>query len=73
MTQIIIPTNTNNSISKVIEIEYGSTRGVLFLGSYQAANDALTLKQYKIASILTIASDLTIKSTIGVTHKTIPL
>lgn len=70
MTQIIIPTNTNNSISKVIE---GKGNGVLFLGSYMAACDPLTLKQYKITAVLTIAADLIVKPGVGTSHRTISI
>lgn len=73
MTQIIIPTNTNNSISKVIEGEKGTGGATLFLGSCMAACDPLTLKQYKITAILTIAGDLLVKPGTGVTHKTIAI
>ena len=72
MTQIIIPTNTNNSISPVIEAGKGKN-GVLFLGSYQAACDPLTLKQYKITAVLTIAADLIVKPGLGTSHKTISI
>lgn len=70
MTQIIIPTNTNNSISMVIE---GKGKGVLFLGSYMSACDPLTLKQYKITAVLTIAADLIVKPGVGISHKTISI
>ena len=73
MTQIIIPTNTNNSISKVIEGGKGKTGAMLFLGSYMAACDQLTLKQYKITAVLTIAGDLVVKPGAGIAHKTIAI
>ncbi len=62
MTQIIIPANTSNSISKVIEIDIGSSRAVLYLGNYQAASSYEIIKQHKVQSVLTIASDLVVKT-----------
>ena len=73
MTQIIIPANTNNSISKVADFSLGSSKNSLFIGSVQAANDPFTIKVYKIVAILTVASEITVKPAIGFPHKIIKI
>jgi protein-tyrosine phosphatase len=71
MTQIIIPANTNNSICKVADFEFGAYPSALYIGSLQAASDPFTLKQYKIGSVLTVASEFIVKPGAGIAHKVI--
>jgi hypothetical protein len=55
----------------VAEFEFGSFKTVLYLGSLQAAGDPFTLKQYKIMSVLTVASEVAVKPGAGIMHKVI--
>lgn len=71
MTQIIIPANTNNSISKVADFSFGSSKNSLYIGNVEAANDPSTIKEYKIVAILTVASEITVKTSVGFPHKII--
>lgn len=72
MTKVLIPSNTNNYISKISEHRAEFKTTTLFLGSLQATDPHL-LREYRIAGILTIGVGLEVTVPLGVTHKTIKI
>lgn len=70
MTQIIIPGNTTNCISKIYTHQLESRKTYLFLGSLPSTEKSI-LREYHINSILTVGCGLEVMPPSGIVHKVI--
>ena len=72
MDKVIIPNNTNNAISRVMQHSTPFRTQSLFLGSLEATHCKI-LSEYKITAILTVGVGLEVSVPKNVAHKVISI